>query len=347
MKNISVIFLGELMLRLSPESGKRLMQFPTLEVSFGGAEANSAVLLSRLGCNTEFVSAFPDNELGDAAIRELRANNVGTRFSIRKDGRMGIYFLEKGGDQRPSKVIYDRENSSASRITPGDFNWPEIFKESKADWLYITGITPAVSKSAKETVISALEAAKNNGVKILVDLNFRKKLWKYGEEASRVMPLIASYSDIIIANEEDIQKSLGITTDRTGEVSSSLDETGYVELIKKTREQYPQAELIAITLRESFSADRNRWSAVVSTKDSLTISRKHVMEDITDRIGAGDTFGAALLYAYTTMTDIRETVEFAVAAAVLKHSVWGDFPLISLEEIKALANGNESGRVQR
>lgn len=347
MDSISVLFLGELMLRLSPENGKRLLQFPTLEVSFGGAEANSAVLLSRLGCRTEFISAFPGNEFGEAALRELRANNVGTRFCLKKDGRMGIYFLEKGGDQRPPKVIYDRENSSASKITPGDFNWPEIFRESGAGWLYVTGITPAISSSAKETVFSALEAAKKAGLKILVDLNFRKKLWNYGEKASQVMPRIASYGDILIANEEDIQKSLEITTDRTGEVSSSLDETGYVELIKKTREQYPGAELIAITMRESFSADRNRWSAVVSAGKELIVSRKHVMEDITDRIGAGDAFAAALLYAYCTMDDIKEIVEFSVAAAVLKHSVWGDFPLISLEEIKALAKGNESGRVQR
>lgn len=336
---------GEIMLRLKTPGNERFFQSPGFEATFGGGEANVAVALSNYGFDAGFVSALPDNDIGENAIMELRKFGVDTAHVSRSGDRVGIYFLETGANQRPSKVVYDRANSSIAEATADEFDWPTIFKGVK--WLHITGITPALSQSAADLSMDCVKAAKAAGVTVSCDFNYRGKLWKYGKTAPEVMSELVKYVDVGIANEEDCQKSLGISVDVDIE-SGELDTKKYEALSEKVLEIYPDMHTIAITLRESFSADRNGWSACVRTRDQgFMLSKRYEMTDIVDRVGGGDSFASAFIYGFNAYEDRQQSLEFAVAASCLKHSIMGDFNRVTVPEVEKLMTGDGSGRVQR
>jgi 2-dehydro-3-deoxygluconokinase len=338
------ITFGEIMLRLKPPHWERFFQSPLLEATFGGGEANVAVGLARFGLNVAYVSVIPDNAIGDACIRELRRQGVDTSLIIRKGNRLGIYFLEAGANQRPSVVIYDRSHSAIAEARPGDIDWDKVF--NGASWFHITGITPAISLSASELSLEAVKKAREKGLTISCDLNFRKNLWKYGKSAPEVMGELVKYVDIALGNEEDCQKSLGVKVEIDVE-SGKLQVQRYKELTDKVLSLYPNIQKIAITLRESHSADYNGWSAVLNNRKEFLVSKKYEIHNIVDRVGGGDTFAAGLIYGVTNLPSDKEALEFAVAASCLMHSIPGDLPLISLKEVKSLVKGAASGRVQR
>lgn len=335
---------GEIMLRLKSPGHERFFQSPQLEATFGGGEANVAVALSNYGLNAGFVSALPDNAIGDAAISELMRFGVDTSKIVRSGDRVGIYFLETGANQRPSKVVYDRAHSSICESGPGDFNWDEIFTD--ATWLHITGITPALSQSAADLSLECVKQAQAKGVMVSCDFNYRGKLWKYGKSAPEVMKELVQYVDVGIANEEDCQKSLGVTADVDVE-SGTLDTAKYEALSEKMLDLYPKMSTIAITLRESHSADQNGWSACLRDKDGFKLSRRYQITDIVDRVGGGDSFASALIYGLNAYDDRQQSLEFAVAGSCLKHSISGDFNRVSVDEVEKLMSGDGSGRVQR
>lgn len=336
---------GEIMLRLKSPGHERFFQSPAFEATFGGGEANVAVALSNYGLSSAFVTALPDNDIGQHAINELRRFGVDTSMIRRSGDRVGIYYLESGANQRPSKVVYDRAHSAICESGPGDFDWPVIFQGAK--WLHITGITPALSQSAADLSLECVTEAKKAGVTVSCDFNFRGKLWKYGKTAPDVMTELVRYVDIGIANEEDCQKSLGISVDvdvETGE----LDTLKYEALSEKVLALYPDMSTIAITLRESHSADRNGWSACLRDRtQGFKLSRHYEITDIVDRVGGGDSFASALIYGLNAYDDKQQSLEFAVAASCLKHSILGDFNRVSVNEVQKLMAGDGSGRVQR
>ena len=339
------ITFGEIMLRLKTPGYEKFFQSPLLEATFGGGEANVAVGLARLGLEVAYISVIPDNLIGSACIRELKKHNVDTSFILRKGDRLGIYFLEAGANQRPSKVVYDRSHSAIAETEPGEINWDKIFEE--ASWFHISGITPAISLSAAKLSLEAVKKAREKKVTISCDLNFRKKLWKYGKSAPGIMGELIKYVDIVIGNEEDCQKSLGIKVENIDIESGNLQAKKYEELTNKILENYPNIKKITITLRESHSANYNGWSAILNNRKEFFVSKKYEIHHIVDRVGAGDTFSAGLIYGLNQLKDDRETLEFAVAASCLMHSIPGDLPLLSVEEVKNLAKGTGSGRVQR
>jgi len=338
------ITFGEIMLRLKPPNWERFFQSPLLEATFGGGEANVAVGLARFGLNVAYVSVIPNNSIGDACIGELRRQGVDTSLIMRKGNRLGIYFLEAGANQRPSKVIYDRSHSAIAEAKPGDINWDKVF--DRVSWFHISGITPAISLSASELSIEAVKKAREKGITVSCDLNFRKNLWKYGKSAPQVMGELVKYTDIVIGNEEDCQKSLGVKVDIDVE-SGRLQAERYRELTEKVLSLYSNIKKIAITLRESRSANYNGWSAVLNNRKEFLISKKYIIHNIIDRVGGGDTFAAGLIYGFNDLHSDREALEFAVAASCLMHSIPGDLPLLTVEEVKNIAGGATSGRVQR
>ncbi|MCP4762546.1 MAG: sugar kinase, partial [archaeon] len=336
----------EIMLRLKSPGHERLFQSPKLEATFGGGEANVAISLANYGLNTRFITALPKNAIADSVERFLKSMSVDTSYIIRQGTRVGTYFLEAGAGPRSSMVIYDRAHSSISEAKIEDFNWDKMFSDT--NWFHITGITPALSETAAELSIEAVKIAKKKGLKISCDLNFRKKLWKYGKNAPEVMKELMPFIDVIIANEEDIQKSLGMKLDqKIGGVE--LDREKYEQLAKKLSSEYSNVEIVAITLRESFSADHNDWSAMcyVKKENKAYFSKKYSLKNIVDRVGGGDSFGSGLIYALYTNMNSQDALEFAVAASALKHTVPGDVNRVSVEEVKKLVAGEASGRVQR
>lgn len=335
---------GEIMLRLKSPGYECLFQSPSLEATFGGGEANVSVSLANFGLDAGFVTVLPDNVIGDACIRELRGFSVDVSKMKRSAGRMGIYFLEAGANQRPSKVVYDRAGSAIALAKKGDIDWDQALEGAK--WFHITGITPAISESAKELSLESVKKAKEKGITVSCDLNYRKNLWKYGKKASEVMPELMRFVDIAIANEEDFQKALGIQADVDVE-SGSLDHAKYEKLTNAVLEQYPDLKMTAVTLRESTSADINGWAACINDRKQFYVSRRYEIRDIIDRVGGGDSFAAGLIYGLNTYDDNREALEFAVAASCLKHSIPGDFNRVNVEDIEKLKNGDSSGRVQR
>lgn len=341
---MKVLTFGEIMLRLKAPGHERLMQTPYLEATFGGGEANVAVSLANYGMDAALLTFLPENAVADACIGELRRFNVDTSRIIRKDGRVGIYYLEAGANQLPSKVIYDRAYSSISLAGPGTIDWDAAFKD--VNWFHITGITPAVSESLMMLSVESVQEAKKRGITVSCDLNYRKNLWKYGKTADEVMCIIAANSDVLIANEEDVQKSLGITIDVDVE-SGQIDSNKYEKLSNKVLELYPNVKKIAITLRESRSADSNGWSACLNNREEFMVSKHYDINDIIDRVGGGDSFAGGLIYGLTHYETDREALEFAVAASCLKHSILGDFNRISVDDAEKLMNGDGSGRVQR
>lgn len=335
---------GELMLRLKSPGKERFLQSPSLEATFGGGEANVAVSLANYGLDAGFLSVIPSNAIGDAAIGELRRFNVGTDKVIRTEGRMGIYYLETGANQRASKVIYDRAYSAFSLFKPEGYDWDAIYEDVK--WLHISGITPAVSAMTKDAALLAVKEAKKRGITVSLDLNYRKNLWKYDVDAKAVMSEMTSYSDIVIANEEDCQKSLGLKCESNVE-GGKLEKDDYKKLSDELLSQFPNVKKAAITLRESKSADINFWGACLNNGEEFILSRKYEMYDIVDRVGGGDSFAGGLIYGLNELGDDREALEFAVAASCLKHTIDGDFNRVSIDEVKKLAEGDGSGRVQR
>jgi len=338
------ITFGEIMLRLKSPNLERFFQSPLLEATFGGGEANVAVGLARFGLNIAYVSVIPNNSIGDACIGELKKQGIDTSLIIRKGDRLGIYFLEAGANQRPSKVVYDRSHSAIAEAKPGDINWDKVLDQ--ITWFHITGITPAISLSAAELSLEAVKKAREKHITISCDLNFRGKLWKYGKSAPEVMGELVKYADIVIGNEEDCQKSLGVKVDINIE-SGELQAEKYKELTDKILKLYPNIKKIALTLRESHSANYNGWSAVLNSRKEFLISKKYEIHNIVDRVGAGDTFAAGLIYGLNNLSSDKEALEFAVAASCLMHSIPGDLPLLSVEEVNNLAGGEASGRVQR
>ena len=337
-----VVTFGELMLRLAPESYLRFVQSETYEATFGGAEANVAVSLANYGLDAAFVSKLPTHEIGQAAVNSLRKFGVDTSKIVRGGERVGIYYCEKGASQRPSKVIYDRAYSAIAMAKTCDFDWETIL--DGVEWFHFTGITPALSDEMAEICLDALKTAKAKGITVSCDLNFRKKLWSK-EKAGKVMGELCHYVDYCIANEEDAKDVFGIEADNTDIYGGKLDREGYISVARKLTDAFG-FKGVAITLRESLSANDNNWSGMLYTDGEAFFSKKYSMH-IVDRVGGGDSFGGGLIYSLVSGFSAQRSIEFAVAASCLKHSIEGDYNLVSVAEVENLAGGDASGRVQR
>lgn len=332
------------MLRFKSPDRERFFQSPLLEATFGGGEANVAVGLSRFGLDAAFVTALPANPIGDACLGELRKHGVDGSRILRQGDRLGTYYLETGANQRPSVVVYDRAHSAISEAKAADFDWDAVFAD--AEWFHISGITPAISASAGEFSLLAVQEAQKRGVTVSCDFNFRKKLWKYGKSAPEVMTELVKFVDVAIANEEDCQKCLGVEVDVDVE-SGELSADKFKELSDKVLAAFPNLKKIAITMRESHSADYNGWSACLNNREEFFLSAKYEIRDIIDRVGGGDSFSTGLIYGLNRCPSDRDALEFAVATSCLKHSVPGDLPLLTVAEVEGLLKNGGSGRVQR
>lgn len=340
-----VVTFGEIMLRLAPPGFERFLQTPQFVATFGGGEANVAVALAGLGVDASFVTVLPENNpIADGCVGELRRHGVDTSGIMRGKGRMGIYFLEAGASQRASKVVYDREGSSMAMAKPGAISWAPLLEG--AAWFHITGITPAISASAAQLALEGVRAAKAAGVSVSCDLNYRKNLWKWGKTAAEVMPELVELSDVVIANEEDVQTALGIRAE-VDVSSGKLDPAQYETLTQRVLEAYGNLRGIAITLRESKNASHNGWSACWNDRQNFLVSRAYDITHIVDRVGGGDSFSAGLIYGLLKLDGAQDALEFATALSCLHHSVPGDFSRVSLVEVNGLLKEGGSGRVQR
>lgn len=340
-----VVTFGEIMLRLAPPGMERFLQSPQFLATFGGGEANVAVSVSGFGWPARYATVLPDNNaISEAFLGEMRRFGVDVSCVVRGAGRFGIYYVEPGANQRGAKVLYDREYSSISLAKPGAIDWERTF--AGAGWFHITGISPAISASAAELSIESVKAAKAAGLTVSLDLNFRKNLWKYGKKASEVMPALVEHTDVLIANEEDCQMALGIESEADVH-SGKLDHSSYEKLTAKVLAAYPNLTSIAITLRESFSASHNGWSACFANREKFFVSQRYDITHIVDRVGGGDSFAGGLIYGLLALATPEEALAFAVAASCLKHSIPGDFNRFSRAEVMGLVQGGGSGRVQR
>lgn len=336
------VTFGEIMLRLAPEGYYRFVQAESYGATYGGGEANVAVSLANYGLDSAFVTKLPAHEIGQAGINSLRQFGVDTTDIVRGGKRVGIYFLEKGASQRPSKVIYDRAGSSIAEAAKEDFDWDAIFED--ADWFHFTGITPALGDNVAEICLEACRKAKKKGIIVSCDLNYRNKLWSK-EKAGKVMGELCKYVDVCIANEEDAGDVFGIKAADTDVTAGKVNHEGYKDVAKRLADRFG-FQKVAITLRESLSANDNNWAGMLYSGGEYYFSKKYTMH-IVDRVGGGDSFGAGLIYASLADMSAQEIIEFAVAASCLKHSIEGDFNQVSVEEVKKLAGGDASGRVQR
>ena len=337
-----VITFGEIMLRLAPEGYYRFVQANSFGATYGGGEANVAVSLANFGIDTAFVTKLPAHEIGQAAVNELRKFGVDTSRIVRGGNRIGIYFLEKGASQRPSKVIYDRAHSAIAEASPEDFDWNEIFQN--ADWFHFTGITPALNDTLAAICLDACKKAKELGLTVSCDLNYRNKLWSR-EKAGQVMSELCKYVDVCIANEEDAADVFGIRAANTDVTKGAVSHEGYKDVAKQLAGRFGLSK-VAITLRESLSASDNNWAAMLYDGTEFYFSKKYAVH-IVDRVGGGDSFGGGLIYACLNQYDPQSAIEFAAAASCLKHSVEGDMNMVSVSEVQKLAGGDGSGRVQR
>lgn len=338
------VTFGELMLRLSPPGHERFLQSPVFQATFGGGEANVAVSLAWFGFESHYVTRLPAHEIGSAAVRALRAEGVRTDFILRGGDRLGVYYTETGASQRASAVIYDRARSAISELEPGAVRWADVF--ARAAWFHCTGITPALGERAAACTREALQAARAAGVRISMDLNYRRKLWSEAE-AQRVMRPLMEFVDLVIANEEDIQSVLGLDVANADVTRGALDLEGYRDVAERVVRDFDVAQ-VAITLRESRSASHNGWSAVLYDAAGGAFHRsQHYDITIVDRIGGGDSFAAGLIYGLVTGRPPDAALRFAVAASALKHTIPGDFNRVSVAEVDRLAGGDASGRVQR
>ena len=337
-----VVTFGEIMLRLAPEGYLRFAQAEKFGAVYGGGEANVSVSLANYGLDSAFVTKLPKHEIGQCAVNSLRKFGVDTSMIVRGGDRVGIYYNEKGASQRPSKVIYDRAYSAIAMASPEDFDWEKIFEG--ADWFHFTGITPALNPTVAGICLDACRAAKAKGVKISCDLNFRKKLWSR-EEANKTMSELCKYVYVCISNEEDAHDVFGIDAENTDIAGGKLNHDGYKSVARQLAEKFG-FEKVAITLRSSISANDNDWAALLYDGKEYCFSKSYHMH-IIDRVGGGDSFGGGLIYATLMGYSTQDSVEFAVAASCLKHSIEGDFNMVSVDEVKALAGGNGTGRIQR
>ena len=337
-----VITFGEIMLRLSPEGFNRLFQNDKLCATFGGAESNVSVSLANFGIDTAFVSKLPENVVGEAAIKTLRYYGVDTSLITRGGNRIGLYYLEKGASQRASLCVYDRAHSAIQEACDSDFNWNIIFKD--AEWFHFTGITPALGDNISRICKKACKIAKNKGITVSCDLNYRSKLWTK-DKANKVMSEICEYVDICIANEEDAKSVFGIEAKDTDIYSGKISIEGYKSVAKQLIDTFGFKK-VAFTLRESLSASENKWSGLLLDKSGCFLSKQYFL-NIIDRVGGGDSFGAGLIYSLLTNDNNQEAIEFATAASALKHSIEGDFNLITLDEVNRLVSGDSSGRISR
>lgn len=337
-----IVTFGEIMLRLAPNNYLRFVQTDQFEATYGGGEANVAVSLANYGMDAAFVTKLPAHEIGQAAINSLRKFGVDTTKIVRGGDRVGIYYCEKGASQRPSKVIYDRAGSSICKATVEDFNWEEIFEG--VDWFHFTGITPALGDNVAEICLEALKEAKKRNISVSCDLNYRKKLWSK-EKAGQVMAQLMPFVDVCIANEEDASDVFGIKASDTDITAGKVNHEGYKEVAAKLTERFG-FKAVAITLRSSISANDNDWAAMLYKDNEYYFSKSYHMH-IVDRVGGGDSFGGGLIYSMLSGKDNQATIEFAVAASCLKHSIEGDVNMVSVSEVETLATGDGSGRVQR
>jgi len=340
----SVVSFGEIMLRLAPPGFERFLQSPQFVATFGGGEANVAVALASYGLPARYVTVLPANPIGDAFVGELRRFGVDPSFILRGKGRFGVYYVEPGANQRPSKVVYDREYSAIALAKPGDIDWQKSL--DGAGWFHTTGITPAISQGAADLALEGVQQARRMGLTVSCDLNYRKNLWKYGKAAKEIMSELFKYVDVGIANEEDCQKALGIQVDVDVE-SGKLEVAQYRRLTERVLEQYPNLKVMAVTLRESISASHNGWSACLHDRQEFLVSRHYDITHIVDRVGGGDAFAGGLIYGLQTLPARKDALEFAVAGSCLKHSVPGDFNRFSADEVNQLLKSGGSGRVQR
>lgn len=337
-----VVTFGEIMLRLAPEGYYRFVQAEKYGATYGGGEANVAVSLANFGLDAAFVTKLPKHEIGQAGVNAVRKFGVDTSLITRGGDRVGIYFLEKGASQRPSKVIYDRAGSAIATATVEDFDWDKIFEN--VDWFHFTGITPALGDNVAEICLEACKKAKERNITISCDLNYRKKLWSK-EKAGQVMGELCKYVDVCIANEEDASDVFGIKAANTDVTTGKVNHEGYKDVAKQLKDRFGFKK-VAITLRSSISANDNNWAAMLYENDEYFFSKSYLMH-IVDRVGGGDSFGAGLIYASLMGYGSQETIEFAVAASCLKHSIEGDLNMVSVSEVQTLAGGDGSGRVQR
>ena len=341
----TTITFGEIMLRLAPPGFERFLQTSQFVATFGGGEANVAVTLASFGLPATYVTVLPEkNPIADALVAELRRFGVDTSRIVRGKGRLGVYFLETGASQRASKVVYDRDNSAIALAKPGSIDWEKAL--DGGGWFHITGITPAISASAADLALEAVRKAREKKITVSCDLNYRKNLWKWGKPTVEVMRGLMPHVDVAIANEEDVQMALGIEAE-VDVHSGKLERAQYEKLTAKVLGEFPNLKAIAITLRESFSASHNGWSACFNDGKQFLLSQRYDITPIVDRVGSGDSFAGGLIYGLQKLPSRQEALEFAVAASCLKHSVPGDFDRTTVDEVNALIKGGGSGRVQR
>jgi 2-dehydro-3-deoxygluconokinase len=341
-----IITFGEIMLRLSPPASLRFGQARSFEAIYGGGESNVAVSLANFGLDTEYVTRLPAHEIGDACLQFLRQHNVGTHFIIRGGERLGIYFLENGAVMRASQVIYDRANSSFATIQPGMLDWKEIFKE--AGWFHWTGITPAISENSAAICLEAVQTAHAMGLTVSCDMNYRAKLWQWGKPARDVMTQMVANCDVLIGNEEDAEKVFGVKAPGADITAGKVSGEQYLPVCQELQKKFPALKIIAITLRGSLSANRNTWSGLLWQADRIFQAPVYDITHIVDRVGGGDSFTGGLIYGLLTFPDDpQKVVNFAVAASALKHTIFGDFNLVSVSEVEKLMKGDASGRVNR
>jgi 2-dehydro-3-deoxygluconokinase len=341
-----IVTFGEIMLRLATPEHQRFSQVSSFCSSFGGGEANVAVSLANFGLQADFVTRLPDNDIGRSVIMDLKKHSVGTENIIFGGDRLGIYFLETGSVSRPSKVVYDRSHSSVSEIKPGFIDWGKVFHG--ASWFHWTGITPAISKGAADACFEAIKTAKNLGLTVSCDLNFRKNLWKWGASAGEVMPEMVDYCDVILGNEEDAEKVFGIKPDKGDVSAGKVESTEFESVCKQLKKKFTGAKRIIITLRGSISADHNSWSGILFNGETFFTAPVYQITHIVDRVGGGDSFMGGLIYGLLNYKDDdQKALNFAVAASCLKHTIHGDFNLVSVAEVEHLMKGDSSGRVVR
>ena len=342
-----IVTFGEIMLRLTPPGLKRFSQVSEFDVVYGGGESNVAVSLANYGLPVEFVTRVPDNDIVECALMEMRKRNVGTRYVVRGGERLGIYFLEIGAVSRGSKVVYDRAHSGMASIEKGMVDWEEVFKD--AQWFHWTGITPAISQGAADACLEAIQAANRLGVTVSTDLNYRKNLWKFGKKPGDVMPALVEGCDIILGNEEDAEKHFGLHPESVDVTQGhSVDAKSYLSVLQQLMKLFPRAKKVITTLRGSISASHNTWSGVLYDGKKLYEAPTYDITHIVDRVGGGDSFMGGLIYGLINWPDdSQKALNFAVAASCLKHTIYGDANLATVEEVEKLMSGDASGRVSR
>ena len=338
-----VVTFGEIMLRIQPADYYRFVQVDSMTTTFGGGEANVAVSLANYGLDAYYVTKLPKHEIGQAAVNSLRRYGVHTDYIVRGGDRVGIYYNEKGASQRGSKCIYDRAGSSIQTALPSEFDWKKILEG--ASWFHITGITPALGQNMVQACIEGARAAHAAGIKVSCDLNYRGKLWTR-EQARTAMEEICKYVDVCISNEDDANDVFGIKAEDTDTTKGTLSSEGYKSVARQLKEKFPNFEKVAITLRSSINANRNDWQALLYDGKDFCFSKKYELW-IVDRVGGGDSFGAGLIYALLNNMDTQNAIDWAVAASALKHTIIGDYNMVSVDEVTKLAGGDGSGRIQR